>query len=138
MTAADRTRRLLVTMAVAGGALLMSAAPAFAGHATFGFPDNENNCHFVDSSMADVEDGPVDADTDGWYGCAIPGEGGGGGGGGERAVGDIGAGEGDIVPAARIDAGAGGAATGGNPALLAGVITGATGAIGAVVARRRR
>lgn len=141
MTAADRRWRLLAAMVLGAGMLLLSAAPAFADHVDNDFKDDEY-CYRIDSNVADVEDDPVDEDTGTYYVCAIPGGGGGlpdSGGGGDGDVGaDAGGDTHGIVPAARIDAGAGGTATAGNPALLAAVLSSAMGAIGAVVARRRR
>lgn len=134
---ADRMRRLLVAMVLGGGMLLLAATPAFALHEGDG--DGRHTCHLVDSNMADVEDDPVDNDTGGYYVCAgqpIPSST--DDDGNPRSHGDVGADTGGIVPAARIDAGGGATATAGNPAVLLGVLTGATGAGGAVVARRRR
>lgn len=141
MQSTDKVRRWLVAATLSGGVLLLAASPAFASHEGTDYDPNDF-CHFPDSGMADVEDGPVDEDTETFGWCVVSSHGGGGGDefpdSDEDGVGDVGADADGIVPAARIDAGAGGAAVGGNPALLGGVLTGAAGAVGAVAARRRR
>lgn len=141
MRSVDGARRWLVTAALSGGVLLLAATPAFASHEGTDYDPNDF-CHFPDSGMADVEDGPVDEDTGPWGWCVVSSHGGGGGDefpdSDEDSVGDVGADADGIVPAARIDAGGGGAAAGVNAGPLAGILTAGSLAMGAIAGRRRR
>lgn len=118
------------TIALLVAGLMLLASPASADHED---PDGDGN-FCVDSSTAHPGD-PLINDTD-TTGYCIASSGAGGGpesaGGGTAGAGGVAA-----VPT-RIDAGAGGAAMGGNFSSLGVVLTGATSAAAAVVARRRR
>ena len=140
MQTSDRARRWLVVVMLSGGVLLLAASPALASHEGTDYDPNDF-CHYPDSGVADVEDGPVDEDTglSGWCMVTVEGAGGGGELPDSGGAGDVGADANGIVPAVRIDAGGGGAAAAGlHPGQLAAALTAGSIAVGAGRARRRR
>ena len=123
--------RRLLAMALLLVALVLPAQPATASH-----DDDGDGQYCIDSSNAHARDGMFTDTGPGEY-CVVAGQGRGLPDVGGRYGADDDTGAVGAVPT-RIDAGAGGAAKGGNPVLLGAVLTGATAAAAAGVARRRR
>lgn len=143
----DRARRLLVTMVLGAGSLFLSTAPAFANHYPYDWDDDNHFCA-VDSDVADVEEGPVGVDTPNYGWCSyasggIPAVEGPDVAGGTRATsdagtGDVGADAAGIVPAVRIDAGAGAMASTSAAGPAVGAIMGASALLATALEGLRR